>query len=97
MTIIDKEDNSPLNITGTEGKAFRIKLKRYVEKNIIDKVDTMEKDNSIVINDWEELLDRLINTDVVDQEVIEDIALIVLKHEYINEQLKLINKLNKKF
>ncbi len=85
---INEVDNSPLNLTNSESKALRIKLKSIISKKINPKIVNLEKENSVVLNDWEELLDKLINSEaMIEDEVLESIASLVLFHEVVSDHL----------
>lgn len=89
-----KDDlNNPLSISKCESKGVRKRIEGFIKKNMMPKIIEIEEINSEMNFDWEELLEKLLNSSAtVDDEVIEYIAEIAAHHRIINSSFKQINE-----
>lgn len=95
--LYQNELNNPLSISKTEISKNKKRLNNFVSKNILKKIDNFENINNELSFDWEELLEKLLNSGTnIDEETIDKIANIIASHKIIEYHLEQI-KINTEF
>tara|TARA_B100000700_G_scaffold267699_1_gene307811 strand:- start:81056 stop:81358 length:303 start_codon:yes stop_codon:yes gene_type:complete len=84
-----------LNITSSDNKALKIKVISFLRKKIYPSVDEIDGLNNIILNDLEEIFEKLENSNSVESDLMDYIAEIMIEFHLLNKQINKINEIKK--
>ena len=84
-----------LNITSSDNKAFKIKVISFLRKKIYPVVNEIDGLNNIILNDLEEILEKLEESNSIDSELMDYVAEIMIEFHLLNKQINKINEIKK--